>query len=88
MRRVSQLRGKVFLFKPISIVFCTVAQAWTRRVPLFCFNQTSVVDDEEKTIISEQAAAREKFARPSKKRQQRRMKTWTTMQSEQIDPGG
>ena len=41
--RLSQRRGKeYFLLKPGSMFFFTsVAQAWTRRVPLFCFKQTS-----------------------------------------------
>ena len=34
-------REGFFLFKPVRIDFCTSAQAWTRRVPLLCFNQTS-----------------------------------------------
>ena len=48
------------------------------------------VDDNDKatTCTSEQAAAHEEFARPSKERQQQRMTAWTTEQSKQFDPGG
>ena len=79
----------MFLFKSVWMFF-------------LCFNCTSPgqecillqsdveVDDKDKTTTctSEQAAAREKFARPSKKRQQQRMTAWTTEQSRQFDPGG
>ena len=46
------------------------------------------VDDEEKTITSEQVAACEEFTRPSKKRRQQRITAWTTERSKQFDPGG
>ena len=85
MRRVSQRRGnEFFLFKPVSIVFCLSVQAWTKRVLLFCFNQTSGYD--EKTIPTKaQAAARKEFARLLIGRQQR--ETTSTEQSKQLDPG-
>ena len=46
------------------------------------------VDGEEKTTTLAQAAAREEFAKPSKKRQQQRMTAWTTEQSKQLNPRG
>ena len=46
------------------------------------------VDDEKgQPATSQLAAAREEFARPTKKRQQQRMTTWTIKQSKQFDPG-
>ena len=47
-----------------------------------------VDDKKDQPTASQQAAAREKFARPTKKRQQQRMTVWTTDQSKQFDPGG
>ena len=44
-------------------------------------------NDEVTTGTSQQAAAREEFARPTKKRQQQRMTAWTTEQSKQFDRG-
>ena len=44
------------------------------------------VDDGENTTTSEQATAREEFARPSKKRQQQRMAAWGNDQTKQFDP--
>ena len=38
------------------------------------------------TCTSEQAAAREKFARPPKNRQQRRVASWGVEQTKQFDP--
>ena len=37
-----------------------------------------VDDEKDRPTISQQAAACEEFARPTKKRQQQRMTTWTT----------
>ena len=45
------------------------------------------VDDKDKAA-SQQAAAREEFARPTKKRHQQRTTAWTINQSKQFDPGG
>ena len=48
------------------------------------------VDDENETptCTSGQTAAREEFARPSKKRQQPRMTAWGKHQTNLFDPGG
>ncbi|CAN0207771.1 unnamed protein product, partial [Ascophyllum nodosum] len=46
--------------------------------------QADVGANIRKTTSSEQVAAREEFARPSKKRQQQRMTSWTTEQSKQL----
>ena len=47
-----------------------------------------VDDEKDQPTNSQQAVACEKFARPTKKRQQQRSTEWTTEQSEQFDPGG
>ena len=46
------------------------------------------VDDAETTTTSEQAAAREGFARPPKNRQKQRMTAWGREKTKQFDPGG
>ena len=43
---------------------------------------------ETTTTTTAHAAAREKFARPSRKRQEQRMTAWGDEQSRQFDPGG
>ena len=45
-------------------------------------------NDEATTGTSQQATAREEFARPTTKRQQQRTTAWTANQSKEIDPGG
>ena len=46
------------------------------------------VDDEKETVATtQQAAARDEFARPTKKRQRQRTTTWTTNQSKKFDRG-
>ena len=46
-----------------------------------------VHDEKETTATTQQAAAREKFARPTKKRQRQRTTAWTTNPSKQFDRG-
>ena len=47
-----------------------------------------VDDEKDQPSTSQQVAAREEFARPTKKRQLQRTTAWTTNQSKQFDPGG
>ena len=76
MLRVNQRRGKkFFLFKPVS----TFAQVQNKG-PLIYFKQVK-----SETSTSGQAAAREKFTRPSKKRQQQRTTAWGNDQIKQFD---
>ena len=46
-----------------------------------------VDDEKENTATTQQAAAREEFAKPTKKRQRQRTSDWTTNQSKQFDRG-
>ena len=46
-----------------------------------------VHDEKEATDTSQQAAVREEFARPTKKRQWQRTTVWTTEKSKQFDRG-
>ena len=46
------------------------------------------VDDAETTTTKDQVASREEFARPPKKRQQRRVTAWGADQTKELDPGG
>ena len=62
---------------------CTSPE-WTAIILL----QADVGTNVEKTTNSEQAAAREEFARPSKKRQQQRMTACSKDPTKQFDPGG
>ena len=80
MLRRNQRREKYFfLFKPVSMA----AQVRSRSGPLI----QADVEVKLFTTTSEQAAAREEFARPSK-RQQRRVTASGVDQTKQFDPGG
>ena len=87
--RVSQRRGKeFFLFQASVDGFLHVSCTRPEQECILLQPDVGLDDDKEKATNSEQAAAREKFARPSKKRQQQRITAWTTEQSKQFGPGG
>ena len=51
------------------------------------FYQPDVGMDNNSEASTQQAAAREEFLRPTKKRQRQRTTAWTTEQSKQFDRG-
>ena len=58
--------------------------SYTRPEQECILHQVDVGANVQKTMNSEKVVAREKFARPSKKRQQQRRTSWTTEQSKQL----
>ena len=74
MPRASQQRGKeFFLFKPVSMFFAhQLYEPGPGGYYYFIKLQADVGANVEKITNPEQAAAREDFARPSKKRQRQR----------------
>ena len=88
--RLSQRRGEGFLlFKSQCRGFLYVSTSLDQEGTIILLQPDVGVDsDEEITTTSEQAAACEEFARPSKKRQQQGITARSTGKNKRFDAGG